>query len=460
MCIGRLLLASLFLFIAFPQCQYSLKAFLFLLVLWLYQNRKTCRIIWETLPRDIKIARSGQYVARESATFLLYYLCLTIFSERGGPFRGIALLTDIQLRLKIHQFKNSTLSSFFDSVAKRRPDHVALVDIASGRELTFAETAQFANAVANYFYEQGFRKGDVVGLFCQNCPEYAMLSLGLSKIGVITAMINSNLRLDTLAFSLHTATCTAVIVGENLIPAFCDVFSSGRIQSPMKIYVYGKGPNELPHVNLMEALKSASREKPPPVSMDFSSRYFIFEVLTYHITSLGTLFYIFTSGTTGMPKAAKITHARYFMMAYGCHRAYGITEQDRLYITMPMYHTAAGVVGIGQTFLCGSTCVIRHKFSASQFWADCVKYRCTVSQYIGEICRYLLMQPPSVAESQHQVRLMFGNGMRPQIWKEFVRRFKVAQIGEFYGSTEGNTSLGNITAADRASDARVLRKPK
>lgn len=59
------------------------------------------------------------------------------------------------------------------------------------------------------------------------------------------------------------------------------------------------------------------------------------------------------------------------------------------------------------------------------------------------MCRYLLAVPPSEEDTAHKVRLMYGNGLRPQIWKHFAERFKIKQIGEFYGATEGNSNLGN-----------------
>lgn len=146
-----------------------------------------------------------------------------------------------------------------------------------------------------------------------------------------------------------------------------------------------------------------------------------------------------------------------------------ISEDDVLYVPLPIYHTSGGIIGIGQALVTGNTVAIRTKFSASNFWADCIKFECTVrtdtarpdptrfrkpkfdvfslSQvacYIGEICRYLLAVPPKPEDTRHKVRLMYGNGLRPQIWKRFVNRFGIGQIGEFYGSTEGNSNLSKI----------------
>ncbi|KAI6224328.1 AMP-binding enzyme [Aphelenchoides fujianensis] len=111
---------------------------------------------------------------------------------------------------------------------------------------------------------------------------------------------------------------------------------------------------------------------------------------------------------------------------------------------MPLYHSAAGIIGIGQTIVRGSTAIIRRSFSASEFWSDAIKTDATASQYIGEICRYLLAQPKKDEERRHRIRLMYGNGLRPEIWAEFVERFGIKKIGEFYGSTEGNSNMVNI----------------
>jgi solute carrier family 27 fatty acid transporter 1/4 len=101
------------------------------------------------------------------------------------------------------------------------------------------------------------------------------------------------------------------------------------------------------------------------------------------------------------------------------------------------------MLGVGSVVLFSVTMALRKKFSASNFWSDCIKYNCTVAQYIGELCRFLLMTPEKPDDRRHKVRLMFGNGLRPQIWPDFVKRFNVSQIGEAYGATESNTNLAN-----------------
>uniref|UniRef100_A0A669ERP6 Very long-chain fatty acid transport protein n=1 Tax=Oreochromis niloticus TaxID=8128 RepID=A0A669ERP6_ORENI len=156
------------------------------------------------------------------------------------------------------------------------------------------------------------------------------------------------------------------------------------------------------------------------------------------------LFYIYTSGTTGLPKAAIVVHSRYYRIAAFGYFAFRMRSDDIVYDCLPLYHSAGNIIGVGQCLIHGLTVVVKKKFSASRFWEDCIKYNCTVVQYIGEICRYLLSQPVRPAEKQHKVRLAVGNGLRPSVWEAFMERFGVAQIGEFYGATECNCSIANM----------------
>jgi fatty-acyl-CoA synthase len=99
---------------------------------------------------------------------------------------------------------------------------------------------------------------------------------------------------------------------------------------------------------------------------------------------------------------------------------------------------------IGAMLAAGGSVAIREKFSASQFWDDVVRWDCTLFEYIGELCRYLLHTEPSASESQHRIRLACGNGLAAEIWDAFKERFRIPQILEFYAATEGSVSLFNI----------------
>ncbi|XP_050054637.1 long-chain fatty acid transport protein 4-like isoform X2 [Aphis gossypii] len=314
----------------------------------------------------------------------------------------------------------------------------SLANTSKGRNVE-----QFSNQIANYFKEQGLKRGEIVALYMESCPEYVCIWLGLSKIGVTVALINNNLRADALAHSIKVSNCSAVIIGKEQIDALAEIISTTTDDKLNDLFtksnVYIKNYNDTAlintpisnAINLDNELKEVSKSAPETDISEGSSK--------------DQMLYIYTSGTTGMPKAAIMTQSRAIYMAMGAKHIAGISEHDVVYTPLPLYHTAGGILGVSSVLLGGSTCVIRSKFSASNYWNDCLKYECTVAQYIGEMCRYCLASPPSEADKTHQVRLIMGNGLRPQIWTDFVTRFNIKQVAEFYGATEGNANMMNTT---------------
>jgi fatty-acyl-CoA synthase len=153
--------------------------------------------------------------------------------------------------------------------------------------------------------------------------------------------------------------------------------------------------------------------------------------------------YIYTSGTTGLPKAANVSHLRLMKWSHWFAGLMDTQPSDRMYNCLPLYHSVGGVVATGATLVAGGTVVLRERFSAGDFWRDIVEERCTLFQYIGELCRYLVSSPQQPEERRHALRLCCGNGLRPDIWEEFKERFRIPRILEYYAATEGNFSLYN-----------------
>nr|KAF6309891.1 solute carrier family 27 member 1 [Pipistrellus kuhlii] len=343
---------------------------------------------------------------------------------------GLSVLIRVRLELRRHQRAHHTIPGIFEAVARQQPDRLALVDAGSGASWTFAQLDAYSNAVANVFQQRGLGPGDVVAIFLEGRPEFVGLWLGLAKAGVEAALLNVNLRREPLAFCLGTSGAKALIFGGELAAEVAEV--SGQLGKSLLKFCSGDlGPEgSWPDTQLLDPLLKEASTAPlaqsPGKGMD------------------DRLFYIYTSGTTGLPKAAIVVHSRYYRIAAFGHHAYSMGPSDVLYDCLPLYHSAGNIMGVGQCLIYGMTVVLRKKFSASRFWDDCVKHNCTVVQYIGEICRYLLKQPVREAERQHRVRLAVGNGLRPAIWEEFTERFGVRQIGEFYGATECNCSIANM----------------
>lgn len=342
---------------------------------------------------------------------------------------GLALIIDVKIDLWLRLHRNKGIHELFLDIVRKYPNKPAMIDIEKETTETFEEFNAHCNRYANYFQGLGYRSGDVVALYMENSVEFVAAWMGLAKIGVVTAWINSNLKREQLVHCITASKTKAIITSVTLQNMLIDAIDQKLFKvDGIDVYSVGEPKKNSGFKNLQKKLDAQTTSEPKILdTVDFKS----------------ILCFIYTSGTTGMPKAAVMKHFRYYSIAVGAAKSFGIRSSDRMYVSMPIYHTAAGILGVGQALLGGSSCVIRKKFSASNFWRDCVKYDCTVSQYIGEICRYLLAQPVVKEESVHRMRLLVGNGLRAEIWQPFVDRFRV-RIGELYGSTEGTSSLVNI----------------
>lgn len=333
------------------------------------------------------------------------------------------------------QRTNATIGSIFEQTTAKHPNKTCFV--FEEQNWSFDRCNRLANRVAHHFQSAGFRRGDVVGLLMENRPEFVCIWLGLSKLGIIVPLINTNLRLGALLHSVTVAKCKALVFSGGHRAAVDDVRASLPGVQMLQYNADGAEPvaatdadlvkllGASDDVNVIEAADDADT-KPPATSK-------------HHAKML----YIYTSGTTGLPKAALITHSRYVFIAAGIHYVAAFRNDDVFYTALPLYHTAGGVMSVGQALLFGSTVVLRRKFSASAYFSDCRANGCTVAQYIGEMCRYVLATKASPATDRaHSVRTMFGNGLRPQIWPQFVDRFGIENVAEFYGATEGNANIG------------------
>jgi fatty-acyl-CoA synthase len=315
-----------------------------------------------------------------------------------------------------------TIVDIVEAQARRRPHNVALIH-QDGR-LTYAQMDRRANAYAHWSIAQGIGRGECVALLMENRPDYICAWLGLFKAGVQVALINTNLMGEGLAHSIAISGARHVIVGVEL----ASQLRAASFADPPDIWAQG-GKVEGLH-DLDAALAAMSDTSPGKAARQ-------------GVTLKDRAFFIYTSGTTGLPKAANFTHMRMLFMMSGFVGALVPRETDRVYNPLPLYHSTGGVCAVGLAFLSGGALIIKRKFSVHEFWPDIHKYRATIFEYIGEVCRYLLNQPESTQEKGHAVRVITGNGLRPEIWRQFQERFAIPRIVEFYGATEGNVSMLN-----------------
>jgi fatty-acyl-CoA synthase len=308
-----------------------------------------------------------------------------------------------------------------------------------GRTVTYGEMDAIANRFAHWGKSLNLRRGQTVALFMPNRLEYFCVWYGLSKIGVVTALINNQLSGPPLAHCLNVSGASHVIVDPETSPVFEQ--ARNQVEKPLQQWILG--PAHGGQRDLVQALKSCS-QLPPDRSVRDDLR------------GRDTCLFIFTSGTTGLPKAARITHVRGQLYMRGFAGATNARPTDRIHVALPLYHATGGLCALGAAFLNGGSVFLKRRFSASHFWTEAADEGCTMFVYIGELCRYLVNQPPSEDETRHKIRLAFGNGLRPDIWPEMKRRFRIPEILEFYGSTEGNVSMFNFDGREGA----IGRAPK
>jgi fatty-acyl-CoA synthase len=296
--------------------------------------------------------------------------------------------------------------------------------LISDREtFTYRELARCINRYARWALAEGIAPGDGVCLLMPNTPEYLAAWLGLSRVGVVAALINTNLVGHSLAHCINIAKAKHLIVADELRGAFDGAVPYLAIKP--RIWIHGGDEDDLAGtLSKMDdgALLAAERR---PVAIDDHALL------------------VYTSGTTGFPKAAAITHRRILTWGLWFAGLMEATDADRLYDCLPLCHSVGGVVAPCSMLSCGGSVVIAERFSAGRFWQDVARWDCTVFQYIGELCRFLLRSPKEEA-IPHRLRLACGNGLRGDIWEKFQAQFGIPQILEFYAATEGNFSLYNV----------------
>jgi len=322
----------------------------------------------------------------------------------------------LEMTAPIPKNPGRVFSNVIEELAVRFCDAPALLsDVGS---LSYRRLWQRANQYTRWALDQDLRKGDTVCLLMPNRPEYMAIWLGITQAHGIVSLLNTNLTGSSLAHCINVARPKHIIVAPEFVDSLISV--KPALTSAPKVWL-----GAIQNIEQYSAASLSQSERRPIQIQD-------------------TALYIYTSGTTGLPKAAKVSHFRLMQWSHWFAGLMGVSPADRMYNCLPMYHSVGGVVATGAVLAGGGSVVIRDKFSASQFWNDIVRWDCTLFQYIGELCRYLLHTDPSPYETTHRVRMCCGNGLRSDVWIDFKNRFNIPEIFEFYAATEGNVSLFNI----------------
>ena len=308
------------------------------------------------------------------------------------------------------------------------PDGGAPALIAGRETLSFADLTARASRYARWAIGEGMVKGDTVALLMPNCPDYMAIWLGITVVGGTVALLNTQLRGPSLVHCIDVVAPRHIIVAADLREAFDG--ARAHLTSQPIVWTHGAADgSEAPKIE-----QAIARYPAGILSAD--------ERRGTQIGDRALL--IYTSGTTGLPKAANVSHRRLLQWSLWFAGLMNSGPNDRMYNCLPMYHSIGGVVATGAVLANGGSVVIRDKFSAQKFWDDVCGFDCTLFQYIGELCRYLVHAPNHPREQAHRLRLACGNGLRGDVWRQFQDRFNIPRVLEFYAATEGNFSLYNV----------------
>ena len=351
------------------------------------------------------------------------------------------VLSDVARVLPVTLAKQPTsddavsIALVFEATVARQPDSNMIV--FEGREITWGDFNELANTLAHALMDRGVKRDDCVAVIMENRIEMLACIIALQKIGAIAGMVNPGLVGAQLAHCINVTKSVKCLAGEEIFSSVMDVRADLDMEDKDILWVADLRESSAPEP--MEDIMSHLQQYPTTNLQD-----------TKTILAGATGFYIFTSGTTGMPKAAKVGQRR-LLAAGGAFSKAGVRAKpsDRIYLCLPLFHGTGFICGVNSAIFSGASMFLRRKFSASAFWPEIQKYQCTIFFYVGELCRYLVTQPPCPEEKNNPLTRVFGNGLRPDVWDEFKTRFGIERVCEFYGSSEGNVSFFNAFNKDK-----------
>ena len=312
---------------------------------------------------------------------------------------------------------------------------------------SYSETNKAANSLANKLIEDGVTHSDRVVLFMENRPDFIISILALNKIGAIGVLINTSLTGKPLIHCINSSDSKKCIVGAELAASLEAVLDEINIMDKEDIYWVEDGDRFICPEWAMSLKPLLDDSKDENLA------------ITNMVTAKDTAFYIFTSGTTGVPKAALFPNSKIIAASINISKGgYRINDSDCMYNCLPLYHSTGLMLGLCACVQVGAATFIRRKFSASAFWKEAKQFNTTAFVYVGELCRYLSFQDPSEEEKDNPISSMVGNGLRPDLWDCFRNRFNVERIIEIYGASEGNALFMNLLNKDETigmTNARV-----
>jgi fatty-acyl-CoA synthase len=316
-----------------------------------------------------------------------------------------------------------TFGRFIRQQAERIPDRVALKFEAE--TVTYGAYDDRVNRLAAALGRAGLETGESLALLCPNSPLFLIALGAVAKLGAIGALLNTHVTGAGLTHVLRASGARLGICDESALASLGDVAGHHEVRFLADASATAALP---PGVSSLPDVLPASASEPD--IPDLRGR--------------DVFLYIYTSGTTGYPKPAIVRHLRFTMGGVSLSQMLGIEEGETIYAPLPLYHGESLFVGFSPAFRAGGAFASRRQFSAGAFLDDVRRHDAVAFVYVGELCRYLLRQPPSPADRDHRLRVAAGAGLRPDVWGAFQERFGIPRIVEMYGATEGNVALQNL----------------
>ncbi|KAI0857830.1 fatty-acyl-CoA synthase [Xylaria cubensis] len=353
---------------------------------------------------------------------------------RQGPRKLGALLGMRYVAQKMRENKMLYYHVLEDRAGTKAGDDVAI--IFEDRQWTYRELFHALHPVANWLLKDlGIKKGEVVAVDGGNSPEFLLIMLALEAIGASGALLNCNLTGNSLVHCVKLSTSRYVLADRDV----------EKLVSPVESELKDAGIQTLYYSpSFVETLKDT---EPLPKERQTG------------LDPTATANLLFTSGTTGLPKGTIMTRARPLLLGKAVGGYLGLKPGQRMYTCLPLYHATALMLCTFPCLFTGATIVLGRKFSHSTFWPDVHRSKATHIQYVGELCRYLLNQPPTPLDRGHNVRMAWGNGMRPDVWERFRERFGIECINELYGASDGMSITMNANRGDFSRDAVSVHGP-
>ncbi len=316
-----------------------------------------------------------------------------------------------------------TFGRFIQQQAERLPDRTALA--FETETVTYGLYDLQVNRLAAALARAGLRAGDACAILAPNSPLFLFALGAVAKLGAIGALINTHVTGAGLRHVLAASGARLGVCDAAATAALAEVAGTHPVRFLAEVEPGAALPGGVTPLDDLRPARASAPDIPDLRGRD-------------------VFLYIYTSGTTGYPKPAIVRHLRFTMGGIGLSQMLGVEEGETIYAPLPLYHGESLFVGFAPAFRAGGVFASRRQFSAGAFLDDIRRHRAVAFVYVGELCRYLLRQPPTPHDRDHRLRVAAGAGLRPDIWTAFQERFGIARIVEMYGATEGNVALQNL----------------